>query len=150
MSLLGSRLVIGLRLRPALEEAEIDVPQPQPRRQNPAQHRRNNDLNRKAPAPWVNVPATGELHCGQQRGTEAEDKEGSAAGRGPQLRCPSQPGVGRAPEWDGRVGEVCHRRTVHSTDQRCASALPTTASPSSRVSIHPPRGPSFRDSAPRR
>ena len=49
MSLLGSRLVIGLRLRPALEEAEIDVPQPQPGRQNPAQHSRNDDLNREAP-----------------------------------------------------------------------------------------------------
>ncbi len=114
MSPLGSRLVIGLRLRPALEEAEIDVPQPQPRRQNPAQHGRNNDLDRKAPTPRIDIPTTGELGGGQQRGTEAEDKKGSAAGRGPQLQCPSQPGVGSAPKRPARLRNVCHRRTVHS------------------------------------
>ena len=32
-----------------------NMPQPQPRRQNPAQHRRNNDLNRKTPAPRIVV-----------------------------------------------------------------------------------------------
>ena len=103
---------------------------------SPSQHRRDNDLNRETPAPRINEPATRELDRGQQCGPQAKDKEGSAAGRGSRLRRPSQPGVGRAPEWAGRVGEVCHRRTVHSTDRRCASALPTTASPISCATCH--------------
>ena len=64
------------------------MPQQEPDGQNPAQYRRNNDLNRKAPAPRINVPTAGQLGGGQQCGTEAKDKEASAAGLGPWLQSP--------------------------------------------------------------
>ena len=136
MSLLGSRLVIGLRLRPALEEAEIDVPQSQPRRQNPAQHRRNDDLNREAPTPramyrrpasWAVVSSAAQRpRTRKARLPAGARSSGARVNRASEARRSGLP----APR------NVCHRRTVHSTDQRCASALPATASPISCATCH--------------
>ena len=70
------------------------MPQPQPRRQQPTQHRRNNDLNRKTPTPRIDIPPPNQQTKGQHCTNQASDNDHLSVNRITRLGDLLRPSVG--------------------------------------------------------